>query len=125
LLLANLLALPILSFPAFGFIHYMDLDGIPKFILVGWASATAAALAIWPQAARRRGLSSYALFFISAYVPVVLAYGAALHKLYFDLSAYRLWKYFEHSLLLGGLFTAGYWLPASLLNFLALRARAS
>ena len=121
LLCANLLALPVLSIPAFGFLHYMDLAGIPKFILVGSVSLIATSLAIWPRAARRSGFSSYALALISAYVPAVLAYGVALHKLYFDPTPYYFWKYLENALVLGGLFTAAYWLPASLVNFMVLR----
>jgi hypothetical protein len=68
---------------------------------------------------------SYGLSLLSAYLPAVLGYAAGLYKLYSEISPYYLWKYSETALLIGGLFTAGYWLPASVVNFMVLRQRAA
>src|SRR5262249_4273753 len=127
LLAANLVALPMLASPAFGFIFYMNLRGVLIFVLVAWATATLAAFALWPTLARRPLAVAYPLAFAAAFLPVVLAWGIALHTLYWrpgdGLSEVARW--IEDAVALGGVFTAGYWLPASVLNCFLLRRGAS
>jgi len=121
LLAGNLIAIPILSSPSFGFIFYMDLGGPLVFVFVAWVAAAVAAFALWPAVVRRRLVAAYALASAAAFVPVVLAWGIGLHKLYWQRSGLGLVGWAGDALVLGGVFTAGYWLPASLLNCFLLR----
>src|SRR5262245_4323217 len=127
LLVANLIALPLLSSPSFGFIFYMNIRGIPLFVLVGWLTAGILGMTLWRKVPGTPAYLAFLLALAAAFFPVVLAWAIALHPLYWpDGATLRdLWPWVRDSVLLGGLFTAGYWLPASLINCLVLRRRAA
>jgi hypothetical protein len=125
LLGVNLIAVAVFSFPVYGFIGYMDLNGVAKFVGTAWAGIGLTAAFVWPPASSATPLRAYLLLLFAAYAASVLAYGLALHKLYAEPSLYALYKWLEHSLAIGGLFTVGYWLPASLINLAVLRRRAA
>ena len=127
LLLANLVAVPVLSWPAFGFIAYMNRRGILLFVIVAWTSATVVALFFWPLVSRRHLAAAYMLAAAAAIVPVTLALGVALHPLYWRPGAgiAELARWVGDAVSLGGIFTAGYWLPASALNCYMLRRRVA
>lgn len=82
LLTANLLALPLLCIPAYGFIRHMNLRGIPLFVGVAWLGVAVMALALWTRAARTSPFAGYLLTLAAAYVPAVTAWAIALHPLY-------------------------------------------
>ena len=127
LLLANLVAVPVLSWPVFGVIAYMNRRGILLFVIVAWTSATVAAVLCWPLVSRRHLAAAYVLAAAAAIVPVTLAWGVALHPLYWrpghGIAEVARWA--GNAVSLGGIFTAGYWLPASALNCYMLRRRVA
>ncbi len=127
LLAANLTALPVLCIPSFGFIHYMNLRGIQTFVVTAWLLAALLAVSLWGKVPRAKVYVAYVLTLVAALVPVVVGWGVALHPLYWPGEAVflEIWWWARDSLLLGGLWTGAYWLPASIVNCLVLRRRAS
>ena len=124
LLMVNFLVFPLLSLPAYGFIHYMDLRGYYKFTIIGWYGLILTAILIWPMATRCSGLRSYVNLLIAAYVTCIVAWVAGVHKLIFPISDLQhAWRATIFALLVGGLVTTCYWLPASFVNFIVLRHR--
>ena len=126
LLATNLVALPVLSFPSFAFIAHMNQRGILLFVLVAWTTATVLALSLWRKVPGTSLWAGYPIALGAAFLPVVLAWASALHPLYWpDHATLRhLWPWARDAVGLGGVFTAGYWLPASVINCLVLRRRA-
>ena len=127
LLLANLIALPLLVSPSLGFIGYMNRTGVAEFIVVGWFLAACLAALLWRRVPSKRGPAGYGLALVAAFVPVVFAWAIALRSLYWpeEPDSLELWRWVGDVIILGGLFTSGYWLPASILNYVVLRRRAA
>lgn len=123
LLAVNLLAIPVLSVPSFGFIAYMNLRGVPTFIAVAWAGVALASFLLWPSVLAKPRLTASAMALAAALLPVVVAWAIALHTLYWRPGdgLVELARWARDAILLGGLFTGGYWLPASVVNYLVLR----
>lgn len=125
LLIVNLLAFPVLSIPAYGFIHYIDLHGYYKFTIIGWCGLILTANLIWPMATRCTGLRCYFRLMITAYMSGVIAWVAGVHELIFPITDLQhAWNATIFALLMGGVVTICYWLPASFVNFPVLRHRA-
>lgn len=116
-----MVALPILCVPVYGFIHYMNLDGIWLFVLIAWLGVSAAAFALWRPIGRQRLPISCGLAVLSTYLPVIIAFSVALHPMLWRRDDPAIWDAVRFSTLIGGLFTIGYWLPASIVNCFALR----
>jgi len=49
LLGVNLIAVAVFSFPVYGFIGYMDLNGVAKFVGTAWAGIGLTAAFVWPR----------------------------------------------------------------------------
>lgn len=124
LLMGNLLAFPLLSMPAYGFVQYMDLRGYYKFTIIGWCGLILTSILIWPMAMCCSCLRSYFLLLIGAYTTCVVAWVAGVHKLIIPITDLQhAWNAIIFALLMGGLVTTCYWLPASFVNFIVLRHR--
>lgn len=124
LLIVNFLAFPLLSMPAYGFIHYIDLHGFYKFTIVGWCSMVLTAILVWRLEERCSGMRGYFHLLITGYITSVLAWVAGIHKLIIPVAdLQQFWISGVFAFLLGGLVTALYWLPASFVNFAVLRKR--
>ena len=123
LLLGNGLGISILSFPAFGFFQYMNVHGVSIYIGSSCGLAVLTAMFFWKHVARKRLLIAYPLALLSAYVPVVVSWGIALHPLYWprESIASDLWRWTQHATVVGGALTSAYWLPASIINCVVLR----
>ncbi len=120
--MGNFIAFPLLSMPAYGFIQHMDLRGYYKFTIIGWVGLILTAIFIWPMATRRSGLRSYVHLLIAAYATCVVAWVAGVHKLIIPITDLQhAWRATIFALLMGGLVTTCYWIPASLLNLIVLR----
>ena len=126
LLLANLVFLPLLCVPSFGFISWMNLHGILVFIIIAWLSGSTLAFVFWPHVSRVRSPIGYLLVFTAAVVPALLGWGIALHTLYWrDASMFpNVLAWMRDTVFLGALSTATYWLPASAINYFVLRRYA-
>lgn len=125
LLVGNILALFVLSFPAYGFIRYMDLHGVRTYMVVGATVVLLSAWTIWPVTVRRRGISGYLITLAVTYLTSVIAFAFAVHKLLLrDVEANDVVDRAAFVFLIGGLSTVGYWIPASVVNFFMLRRRA-
>lgn len=126
LAIGNVVALPVLSLPAFGFIAYMNRHGIAEFVLVAWLAAGSLAILSWPRVPGSNGPKGFMLSLLSTFVPVVLAWAFALRGLYApeEEVLLDLWRWAQGAVLLGGPCTAAYWVPASIVNWLFLRRAA-
>lgn len=123
-LIGNLLAFPLLSMPAYGFIQHMDIHGFYKFTIVGWCGVILTSILIWPMATRCSGLRSYLQLLIAAYATCVGAWVAGVHKLIIPIpDLQHAWNATVFAVLMGGLVTTFYWLPVSFVNFVILRQR--
>jgi len=122
--MGNMLAFPLLSMPAYGFIQNLDLRGYYKFTIIGWFGLVLTAILVWPIAKRCSGLRSYFHLLIAAYASCVVAWIAGVHSLIIPITdLHHAWRATIFSLLIGGLVTTLYWLPASFVNFFVLRHR--
>ena len=127
LLACHLAAIPILTSPSFGFISYMNPRGILLFMVVAWGTTALAAFTLWPAIARRRLAVAYPIALAAAFLPVALAWGVALHTLYWRPGDgfFEFIRWVKAAVVLGGVYTTGYWLPTSVLSCFILRRRAN
>jgi hypothetical protein len=130
LLASNVIVGSVLLYPTFGqmfYFHYRQ--GIPKFLALTWLGLLFAAITVW-----RRPLSSpsrirlFLVAWVTSFLPPVTAFGIMLHTLFWkgsipDPSTVFSWLGFAFTS--GALFTAGYWVPFTFVNYRALRKRAA
>jgi len=116
----------LLLFPAFGHIFYFDLHGIPKLLALTWFGVAALGLFLWPQISRVRFLLALPVSFLAVYIPATVAWAIVMRGLYFASTPTpeELWSLISSAALLGGLFTAGFWLPFTFFNAWFLRRAA-
>jgi len=125
LLVINLVGSALL-FPAFGHILYFDLRGIPKLLAITWLGVAVLGLLLWPQVSRV-GLSLALFASLSVvYLPASLAWAIVMRRVYFEgvPTPGELYSLCSSAAVIGGLFTAAFWLPLSLLNCWVLRRAA-
>ena len=122
LFLANAVALVLLTFPVYGFIAFFDWYGLRKYFGVSAGLLLVTLLGVWPRLVGRRGKRSFIVGLLIAYLIPVIAFGVSMHKLTLHESSLKGLVFGARlTFLIGGAFTAGYWIPVSVLNYFVLR----
>lgn len=122
LLAVNLVG-SVLLFPAFGQVFYFDLRGIPKLLAITWLGVAALGLLLWPQVSRVRLSLALPASLLVVYMPAAVAWGIVMRRVFFEGVPMppELFSLASSAAVVGGLFTAAFWLPFSLFNCWVLR----
>ena len=116
----------VLLLPAFAHISYFDLDGIPKFLAITWLGVSVLGLLLWPQVSRSRLSFALPVSLLIVDIPSTVAWGTVMRAVFFQGAPTldELYRLASSASLVGGVFTASFWLPLTLVNCWVLRRAA-